>query len=212
MKPTKNVIFCPDCQRRKMLFESEAKALNFIKFNGEEIEELNGRAPIRAYYCEACAGWHLTSKEALYDVASPTEKIINRYHAQKEKLQKIKLLNSAVDSYRTIVPLARECQYAEAMDALLRSLVLIHPYLGTVEKEDERCQLMLTESPAIAELLLAKEASHIQTMKEEGACLPDLASTKHQLRRHIERLKGLNTITEDIYKQYIKQLRDIKVA
>jgi hypothetical protein len=209
MKPTKNVIFCPDCQRRKMLFESEAKAMNFIKFNGEAIEELSGKAPIRAYFCEACAGWHLTSKEAKYESASPTEKVINRYNAQKEQLQKVKLFNRAVDSYRTIVPLARESQYAEAMDALLRSLVLIHPYLDTARKEDARCQLMLTESPAIAELLLAKETARTQTMKEEGACLPDLASTKHQLRRHVERLKGLNTITEDIYKQYIKQIKEL---
>ena len=63
MKPSKNRVYCPDCGRTKMLFESEAKALRFMKFNKEEIELENGKAPVRAYECKMCGGWHLTSKE-----------------------------------------------------------------------------------------------------------------------------------------------------
>lgn len=59
IKP-KNRVYCPIADRPKMVFENESKALNFIKFNGEGIEELNGYAPVRAYYCTGCAGWHLT--------------------------------------------------------------------------------------------------------------------------------------------------------
>ena len=33
MKPTRNRIFCPQCKRPKMLFESQKKADNFIEFN-----------------------------------------------------------------------------------------------------------------------------------------------------------------------------------
>ena len=58
--PTKNRVFCPAIRRTKMLFETEKKALNFIKFNGAALEELNGYAPKRAYLCPACGGWHLT--------------------------------------------------------------------------------------------------------------------------------------------------------
>ena len=61
MKPTKNKIFCVSCKRPKMLFESQAKADNFILYNKEEIEEENGKAPVRSYYCRLCGGWHVTS-------------------------------------------------------------------------------------------------------------------------------------------------------
>lgn len=52
-----------------MLFESQSKADNFIKFNHDEIAEKTGRAPSRSYYCSFCCGWHLTSI-ADTDVAS----------------------------------------------------------------------------------------------------------------------------------------------
>lgn len=61
MKPTKNRVFCMGSQRTKMLFESREKALNFIKFNKEEILDENGIAPQRAYFCKCCAGWHVSS-------------------------------------------------------------------------------------------------------------------------------------------------------
>lgn len=61
MKPTRNKIHCPECGRAKMLFESEEKAINFMRFNNEQIKEETGKAPVRAYYCNACGGYHLTS-------------------------------------------------------------------------------------------------------------------------------------------------------
>ena len=64
MKPTKNKIFCLSCRRPKMLFESQAKADNFILYNKEEIEEENGKAPVRSYYCRLCGGWHVTSSQS----------------------------------------------------------------------------------------------------------------------------------------------------
>lgn len=64
MKPTKNQIFCMACGRPKMLFETKAKADNFIKFNSSEIMEESGKAPIRSYYCEICGGYHVTSNNS----------------------------------------------------------------------------------------------------------------------------------------------------
>ena len=51
MKPSKR-IYCRECGRSKLLFETEQKALRFIKFNADEIEAETGRKPERAYYCE----------------------------------------------------------------------------------------------------------------------------------------------------------------
>lgn len=64
MKPTKNQIFCVACGRPKMLFETKAKADNFIKFNSSEIMEESDKAPIRSYYCEICGGYHVTSNNS----------------------------------------------------------------------------------------------------------------------------------------------------
>jgi hypothetical protein len=61
MKPTKNKVYCKDCGRTKMLFETEKKANNFIAFNQEEILKEAGYAPQRSYYCVFCGGWHITS-------------------------------------------------------------------------------------------------------------------------------------------------------
>ncbi len=73
MKPTKNHKFCVDCMRAKMLFPSEKKALRCIEMNGDEIYEKSGRRPIRAYYCIACGGWHITSREFRPNFHSPVE-------------------------------------------------------------------------------------------------------------------------------------------
>lgn len=62
-RPSKNLIHCPQCGRQKMLFQTEAEALRFIAYNGEDIRLESGFAPTRAYYCEACGGYHLTSQE-----------------------------------------------------------------------------------------------------------------------------------------------------
>lgn len=61
MKPTKNRVYCNDCGKTKMLFDTEKKADNFIAFNQEEIRKEAGYAPQRSYFCLFCGGWHITS-------------------------------------------------------------------------------------------------------------------------------------------------------
>lgn len=61
MKPKNNRIFCIGCHRSKMLFATQAKADNFIKFNSEDIAAHSSKVPSRSYYCSFCCGWHVTS-------------------------------------------------------------------------------------------------------------------------------------------------------
>ncbi len=63
MKPIRNKIFCVSCKRSKMLFESQAKADNYILYNKEEIEEENGKTLVRSYYCRLCGGWHVATDD-----------------------------------------------------------------------------------------------------------------------------------------------------
>lgn len=62
MKPTKNQIFCPECQHPKMLFQTKSEAIRFLRYNADEIEQETGKRPVRAYYCHACGGFHVTSR------------------------------------------------------------------------------------------------------------------------------------------------------
>ena len=61
-----------------MLFETEKKALTFMKFNNEEIRMETGVTPKRAYFCEACGGWHLTHHAEDWTGPSPTELAISQ--------------------------------------------------------------------------------------------------------------------------------------
>lgn len=76
----KNRIMCPDCGRQKMLFESEAKANNFIKFNKENI---NNGDKLRAYYCSACCGWHVSHQKFHKNMEGRTDKLIEAYNFSK---------------------------------------------------------------------------------------------------------------------------------
>ena len=88
MKPTKNTIFCVSCRKPKMLFESQAKAENFILYNQKEIEEENGKAPVRSYYCRLCSGWHVTSSQSEMTIAR-SERRDKQMAAEADRLAKI---------------------------------------------------------------------------------------------------------------------------
>ena len=42
VKP-KNRVMCPDCGKSKMLFETEKKAENFIKWNGDKLDRIESK-------------------------------------------------------------------------------------------------------------------------------------------------------------------------
>lgn len=73
---------CPDCMKPKMLFETERKAQDFIRWNADDMEY--GGEQLRAYYCPACCGWHISSHEHREDYDRRTDKLIEAYHKSKE--------------------------------------------------------------------------------------------------------------------------------
>ena len=77
MKPSKNRVMCPDCGKQKMLFESERKANDFIKWNGDDIDTHGGE--LRPYYCPSCCGWHISSKMHKKSYDTQTERLIGAY-------------------------------------------------------------------------------------------------------------------------------------
>lgn len=55
----KNRVFCPDCKRQKMKFDSQKEAEDFIKWNKDNFED---KIPSRIYWCDACCGYHITAR------------------------------------------------------------------------------------------------------------------------------------------------------
>jgi hypothetical protein len=72
---------CPDCGRPKMLFETEAKAKNFIKFNSDNID---CNEELRPYYCPACCGYHISSKKFKKAYEKQTEKLLKAFRQSTE--------------------------------------------------------------------------------------------------------------------------------
>lgn len=98
----KNRIMCPDCGRQKMLFESEAKANNFIKFNKDTIE--NGDK-LRAYYCSACCGWHISHQKLHKDMGYKTDKMIKAYNSLKN-VRRVPNIDSIIDEVYQVLIIA----------------------------------------------------------------------------------------------------------
>lgn len=81
MKPTKNRYKCHESGQVKMLFPTKEKAERFIKFNAKDIWSYG--KPLRAYYCPACFGWHITHHEFKAFYEGRTERIVEMYRRER---------------------------------------------------------------------------------------------------------------------------------
>lgn len=97
----KNRVMCPECGRAKMLFDSESKAKNFIKFNGDDIHH-NGE--LRVYFCPACGGYHISSKEYKKSYDTTTDRLISAYKQIKNvpTVQELILINKCYEIIETL--------------------------------------------------------------------------------------------------------------
>ena len=72
-----------------MLFESEAKAINFIKWNKDNIK---GGDQLRAYYCPACCGWHISHQKYSKNMEGRTDKLIEAYKSSVKTKHEFELI------------------------------------------------------------------------------------------------------------------------
>lgn len=86
MAKPKNRVWCPDCGKPKMLFDSEKGAERFIKFNGDELTD--DVSKLRVYYCTACCGYHISSHKKKNQNYNATDKLIEAYHKDCENKEK----------------------------------------------------------------------------------------------------------------------------
>lgn len=85
---------CPDCGRSKMLFETERKANDFIKWNGDDIVHTG---TLRSYYCPSCCGWHITHMKPSKEYENKTQNLIDSYQ-RSLKVNHMKKIDHAIAS------------------------------------------------------------------------------------------------------------------
>lgn len=134
MKPKKNHVFCRACNRPKMLFESQAKADNFIKFNRDEIKSSNGKAPERSYFCAFCGGWHVTScksAEIGSHIDNRDQSVIKKLDSRrngKEELRKI------AEDIGNLIGKKKHLMYFHELDFFEETLCACRNLLETMRK------------------------------------------------------------------------------
>lgn len=126
MKPTKNRVFCKDCDRIKMLFETEKKAETFMCFNREEIETESGYGPQRSYYCVFCGGWHITSRP-VQACLSKKEQIVEQYIQRKGRRKAVKAGEQEKEIARHNEGIKKQEKRAGMMEDLKRQLIGLAP-------------------------------------------------------------------------------------
>lgn len=102
-----------------MLFESQAKAENFIKFNGDEILEETGKAPTRSYYCELCGGFHVTSidsEEIGKRIDKQIQKRIDKYERESQAKQEFIYIRSKLQQACVALEQAKLDDYEDLIE------------------------------------------------------------------------------------------------
>lgn len=219
MRP-KNRIFCNLAGRSKMLFETEEKALRFLKFNTkDENDWKKHKVPIRAYYCSSCMGWHLTSHQNYNKTVEDDEKyvssIISSYQQQlkTKTFQEIKTdLN--IKTYKKVNINLNDVLYkvgcrrnvkltVEELDELKEEINIIEKDYKTLDLENEELRQSI-----IDRIHLAKEkikVGYLVKKVREMIMLDD----KNKINEIKEMIDELDEIT--VKKDLKSILHDIRI-
>ena len=195
MKPTKNRYFCVDANRPKMLFDSEKAAERFMKFNSEEMleGEGKGKAPIRAYYCIACGGWHVTSQpEPTHKRKTRTERYFETHEVIIDPVKfKDRLLMEVVDCVANFI-LKKD---SNCKTHIIHLIDKFNTYMNT----DKRMQRQLRHYMPVVKLfkefitgdVKGDVLTIIQTLKEDKAAYCNAICLNNKIKKKIQLLKQL---------------------
>lgn len=162
MKPKNNRIFCIGCHHSKMLFATQAKADNFIKFNSEDIAAHSSKVPSRSYYCSFCCGWHVTSIDDDNLAKQRDERDAKVWEAIKTKVKKQAVVaesQTAITPKRKKLPATTDGYHIKRMilDIDSLSLKIINAMLRT---DYEAAENLINDARILYEEVLAKSAEY----------------------------------------------------
>lgn len=190
MRPTRSRKYCRDCGFRKIHFKTEEKALSFIRFNQREIQEQRGYSLVRAYYCQVCGCWHVTS-HVDPPVESFTQKVVKAYAEQKTLIYSTpremglsvvddKDLKKIVDRNLGKPKATTKQQVPDKQERLLKKQ---RRWLTSVDKNLADYECRFREWKETADLI-----QKCETMKRTLTSYPTLPCNKQMIDSFIERL------------------------
>ena len=174
-------VHCPIRKHTLICFSSKAEADHFIMYNQQTGTTGPDDKPLHAYYCPACAGWHLTHKlqsnsgntDAPFNVLFNLEQLINDLKANFDAEQ-WKIWQPRLNEAQTwISRLDEEGQYGHLLVEAKRQLVHYdHIVRGKLQKFTRKTgrirNLLNAEIKAILQCLqtydVAECVKHIDTM------------------------------------------------
>ena len=175
-----------------MLFESEEKANNFIRFNSAEIMELNGKAPTRSYFCRFCGGWHITS-------ISSEQKGQEMDQLDQDRFEK--LTNGQAKATSAELK-ARSREIRKFYDKGITALALCR-----FEQAEQCFSNALILNPIHSERI--EHAQNIcQRIQEQLACSMDFENTKRELLEFNASVSVLTQSDKESFDRFIIEIID----
>lgn len=204
MKPTKNQYYCPGCGKTKMLFESQKKADNFIRFNKDAFVEEGKKAPVRSYYCPVCGGWHVTSnpnEEQFTTMSDPNsrltkmERVIMRQKKKREHAFFLMRKNALIEEVKELYT---EQNFKESLRKCREILKLLKDN-GKDEWNDNRYVVRLMYE------IICKEATYISDslQNHDYTKVQNIISHCGSVMKELEPIEGF-----DEYRLVLEQYLD----
>ena len=146
-----------------MLFESKAKADNFIAYNSEGIMEENGKAPVRSYYCELCGGYHVTSNPSMVAGESLNQR-------DQKMVEQISNYKKGTEDYKQMHQVV-----SNQIDKAKRQM-----YLGNFEYIEELYEEFQIDQDFLLKLPLKTRAKYVQ-LHQKVEILKEVADQMNEL-------------------------------
>lgn len=166
MRPTKNRVVCPVCGYQKMHFKSKREALRFLWYNAETIYLQTGKRPKRAYYCDSCCAWHVTSKPTSHS----RKHLIDQYGDER-----------GIEIFDMILPLISNRNSVER--GLAKRIKRLKHNLKFPKIDYERCKAMIDELIKLFEVIYTVQLADREALAphfEKFSALCDIYTEKYR--------------------------------
>lgn len=208
-----------------MLFESQEKAENFLKFNVESIARSSLKVPSRSYYCSFCCGWHITSMDGGEIARGKDERDGLVWEgielAKKGSRAKSKKVGCTIASKSSGAGNKLSSQVVEVRSIVSRIGVIYSKIrILLVQTDYEEAERLLEESRALLELLRIKVEEYgmetrilnapIARVEEAAGWLENLKSLVGKQEEQNKAIAELQVYMHSQWKSYRHMLLNLK--
>lgn len=172
--------------------------MRFIEFNRDDFER---KAPVRAYFCNVCMGWHLTSnpdKEKFRGFKSIAEKAADQYIEEKAQKNKVVKKNEEPKSFRgKILYLCSKGEYSNAMSLISSSMNIL---FSKENVDDQIAELIKITIEAIGKFLEYQRGTGEIFTYSQAKSIRKRLKTSRVLAIHykVEETESIDKLSEEL--------------